>query len=307
METQSLSKSPDLKVRNMHFQFDPKKFPKYYHLDNCVLTHLMNAKHIIFPEGEKFFIRSIQRYLPEIRATKDQKLIRDVQNFIGQEGVHFREHEDFWDILDYQGLRPRPFARVMKYMLVDFSEMFLRTFFTKSYGDKLALAFTAALEHYTAITGAGELHGAERPFSQELPEEMQLLFLWHGAEELEHKAVAFDVAKATGVGMWERRLAFLFASGGLYIAQFAGMFYFLFADKEVTLKRFFKDLISAIKILNYKKKQIQEEVKNSNQELKGNMWLDFLDKDFHPNKHDNYHLALDFFQYHEKALQERLA
>jgi predicted metal-dependent hydrolase len=59
------------------------------------------------------------------------------------------------------------------------------------------LAFTAALEHYTATLAEVLLTD---PYVQELcgHEGVRDLLLWHALEESEHKAVAFDVYRAAG-------------------------------------------------------------------------------------------------------------
>ena len=60
---------------------------------------------------------------------------------------------------------------------------------------KLRLAYTAALEHYTATLAETLLR---KPEAQALlgDTEVRSILLWHALEESEHKAVAFDVYRA---------------------------------------------------------------------------------------------------------------
>src|SRR5690606_38483751 len=55
---------------------------------------------------------------------------------------------------------------------------------------KLRLAITAAAEHFTAILAEGAFENGVLDNVHPL---MQQLLAWHAAEEIEHKAVAFDV------------------------------------------------------------------------------------------------------------------
>ena len=48
-------------------------------------------------------------------------------------------------------------------------------------------------------------------------EDFQPLFLWHGAEEIEHKSVAFDVYQAVDGSYWRRVTAMLLATLSMVI------------------------------------------------------------------------------------------
>ena len=79
-----------LKVRNVSFNFD--KVPKHWILNSAVATHFINSMHIVFPEGEKFFIRSVRRFAKDV---KDKELKQEINSFCGQEGIHAREHQRY--------------------------------------------------------------------------------------------------------------------------------------------------------------------------------------------------------------------
>ena len=63
---------------------------------------------------------------------------------------------------------------------------------------KVCLGATAFLEHLTAV-GAHMLF-MEPLISESMPPEMERFWRWHAAEELEHKAVAFDLFRQVGGG-----------------------------------------------------------------------------------------------------------
>lgn len=61
----------------------------------------------------------------------------------------------------------------------------------------------AALEHYTAILGEWILDTPQHDALGTDPVMLDLL-RWHGAEEVEHKAVAFDTMKHLRAGYWRQ-------------------------------------------------------------------------------------------------------
>jgi predicted metal-dependent hydrolase len=93
-----------IKVRRPSFRFG-KNFKKYYARDNVFMTHFVNTLHILFPEGEKFFIRSIMHFKDQFKD--DEALNAAVKDFIGQEGVHQKLHRDFWKVMEVRTLMPK--------------------------------------------------------------------------------------------------------------------------------------------------------------------------------------------------------
>jgi predicted metal-dependent hydrolase len=109
-----------------------------------------------------------------------EPLATDVAAFIVQEAAHTREHGAMNRALIASGYDMVPLERAIK--------GFVRTF--ANAGDITKLGATMCIEHLTAIVAAELLH---RPHHlQGSDPEMQKLWFWHGIEEIEHKAVAFD-------------------------------------------------------------------------------------------------------------------
>ena len=76
-----------------------------------------------------------------------------------------------------------------------------------------ALAITAANEHFTAILADWMLRNPDMLASSD--ERLTTMWLWHSAEESEHKCTAFDLYKALGGNeewrlTWMRRVTFIF-------------------------------------------------------------------------------------------------
>jgi uncharacterized protein len=166
-----------IKVRSPKFDFDA--VPKHWLNGSAVATHLANGLNLLFPEGERFFVRSVHRYLSRI---DDDALREAVRGFSQQEGRHANAHEKYFETLEKQGYRIRGFLR--------FHAWFEYNVLEKTAPPELRLAVTAAAEHYTATLAKGAL-GSEL-FDHADPT-MGALLKWHAVEEIEHKSVAFDV------------------------------------------------------------------------------------------------------------------
>ena len=176
----------DLKVRNVHFNFD--KVQKHWILGSSIATHFVNSMHIVFPEGEKFFVRSVRKFSKDL---KDEHLKKEVISFCGQEGVHAREHQRFWEVMEEQNLQPQWFANFLKttafagkYSVENVSATILNKIQPRL-GDKMSLSITTALEHYTAIMANALFHEPIATNKNIAPQMLELLH-WHASEEIEH-------------------------------------------------------------------------------------------------------------------------
>jgi len=176
-----------MRIRKVKFDLE-KKLVRHYFKGNVFSTHLANSLHIIFPEGEKFFIRSCRKYLDRI---DDPKLKREVLDFMGQEGTHSSAHKGFWQFLEKQGFAVQPFVKFFNITAFKGVEKAIYSFMGEELGSKFSLSLTAGLEHYTALLA--EVAFANEKEFKHLPKEMFHLLFWHAAEEIEHKSVAFDL------------------------------------------------------------------------------------------------------------------
>ena len=71
----------NFKARKMKFNLSSET-PRYWLHDDPFATHFFNAMSSTFPEGEKFFVRSVQHYRSGV---KNEKLQDQINEFIGQE------------------------------------------------------------------------------------------------------------------------------------------------------------------------------------------------------------------------------
>jgi predicted metal-dependent hydrolase len=113
---------------------------------------------------------------------------------------------------------------------------------------------------------------------------MAELWEWHAAEEIEHKALAFELLKATSRSYGLRLLGA--ALGGLVVAGFiaVGMGMLLRQERQLWRKRTWRDL----KGLLFGPARLAVRAVS--------IFLEYFRPGFHPNQRDTYALAEQVFQ-----------
>lgn len=281
-----------IKVRRINFGHE-KTEDRYWYGGSVFMTHFLNALHLIFPEGERFFIRTVKHYE---KAITDPSLIDRVKGFIGQEVQHGSQHTKFYDTLRDQGFDVDSFIRWYRTIAYeDMIEPFLRGIVTPEAADRGALAVTAAMEHYTATLAEIVLKDPEF-FLSEVADDMKHMLMWHAAEEIEHKAVAYDVyEKSTNNSYPMRILGFAIATTSFYFFIASGWAWFFMNDKEWKWTQLPQDAVKVAPMLG----------KLGWGFLK--LTIPYLSPGFHPNDIKNEHLAKDFFEKEKKYFDQRIA
>lgn len=183
-------------VRKMNFEF--KDVPKDYLNGNLPFSNFFNGMNLLFPEGERFFMHAVRDGLRKIdNPTED--LQQRAKGFYGQEAQHSLEHLKYFDILDQNGYTFRE-------DLAKFDNFIIKM--RKKLPVNLRLSMTAGAEHLTAIAAQVALKDQDVVEGNPL---MRDLMQWHAIEEIEHKAVAFDVYKAVSGNYFLRQLGYLAA------------------------------------------------------------------------------------------------
>lgn len=209
---------PTIEVRGLDRRPD-QSTPRYWYGGDPFTTHFFNAVSSTFPEGERFFVRSVRHYAEHI---DDAALSADIAAFAGQEGRHSLEHDRHVSLLVAQGYTGlRVFNRNLR----------AATRWLNLHAPRLSLALTAAIEHVTAIT-AHEILARPDVWTAAMHPGMQRLWCWHAIEETEHKAVAFDVYQRAVGSLWIRRLAMTDAVFGFLAEIFLRHTYLLIRDRQ---------------------------------------------------------------------------
>jgi predicted metal-dependent hydrolase len=195
--SRAAKKLSKLVVRNVKFGLTPK-LPRYWNGGRKSVTIFYNNLSLFFPEGERFFIRSVKNHIAKVTSEKTKAEARD---FYVQEAYHTREHELYNAILAAQGYPVEEIDARIKFILGNVKARLPQ---------RWNLAATCALEHFTALLATFLLTTPE--LLADAPPEMQALWRWHAAEENEHKAVAYDVYQEAGGNYPERAVIMFFTT-----------------------------------------------------------------------------------------------
>jgi uncharacterized protein len=203
--------------RNLHFKLRPESLG-HWHAQGPWVTHFINAMSVFFPDGERYFIHTVRHYRDHIA---DPQLQEAVVAFIGQEAMHGREHEDYNRLLAEAGLP----AKELQAHAARFLDLL-----------KAQLSVTIAQEHFTAIMA--QLVLTDPRLTAGADARLLALLHWHSLEEIEHKAVAFDVYE-TVMGRGAKSYALRSGSMLLTTVGFLGLVLFyqqqlLKADRQTS-------------------------------------------------------------------------
>ena len=175
--------------------------PRRWLADNAAATAIANGVNLLFPYGERFFVRSVKHFLDRV---EDPDLRARIKGFFGQEGRHARAHDRFNTVLRAQGYEIDQF-------LASYER--LASWLERQTPFELHLAATAAAEHFTAIMAEGAF---TRGVLDQCDPRMRELLAWHAAEEIEHKAVAFEVLQQVAPAYAWRIAGLVWSSATLF-------------------------------------------------------------------------------------------
>ncbi len=281
--TSKQSKSPDA------LEFGPRR-PEFelaealardWHGGSAFKTAYFNAMSLLFPLGEKFFIDSVRHYRNQI---DDPKLLDEITSFQGQEAIHRQEHQKYNDMLCTQrGYDLDRFERPLRERMA---------WAHRELSASRRLAGTVANEHLTAIM-ANDMLTHKDVLAGASPR-VAALWLWHGIEETEHKAVAFDVHVAVGGTVRERRQALLLNTFFFFEDTFRNLRIMLKHDGKLWNLR---EWLGGLKYLFIKPGILRRVFFAS---------LRFYRKDFHPWQHDNRELIAEWEQHYGKTISRTI-
>lgn len=232
LEKSDTGKAGKLTVRKLKLDY-PYGVPRHWLKKSGLLTHVMNSLSLMFPEGERFFIRSVNRFASKV---KDAEMRADLKHFAGQETQHGLQHDKFNAFLKQHGYEYEDFVAGMENFLFKKFEPFV----TEKIWDKLGLSITAAAEHMTATWAAHFLKNSDA--FAETPEDIRNLFLWHAAEEIEHKEFAFDLLAEVDDSYLTRMAGLVFIAFGVPIVIGMIARHFISQDKTITQGDLIRDL-----------------------------------------------------------------
>lgn len=174
-----------LTVRRLRVDLKPP-IARHWCGGDAFATAFFNALSMSFPLGEQLFIDSVRIGVATLPETECQRFEREIQDFIGQEATHRHLHALFNQHLQRQGLVNTWERRIEQRSRTQLEGIDPRN----------RVAVTAATEHFTAIFAEHLLAHPQIVAGAE--PRLARLWLWHCAEESEHRSTAFDLYVAMG-------------------------------------------------------------------------------------------------------------
>lgn len=176
--------------RNLHFNIRANR-KRHWLADDVIKTLLIDGLSIFLPEGERFFIRSLKHYASLL---EDRALAAEINGYAVQEAFHTREHEEYNRALAELGYDVPAMEKQIDTTMAIIKNPVHRVF------------LTCAIEHVTATLSVQTLRHAD--ILKGAAPAYKRLWMWHALEEIEHKAVAYDVLMSATKGMpgWKRYL-----------------------------------------------------------------------------------------------------
>lgn len=192
--------------KDLRFRFPADLAAGGWNDGDPVKSHFWNALSGLLPNTEGFILQVMGPLIPRVR---DAKLRADLEAFCSQERLHGKEHKVLNAIIfrtKYPGVRrlerfDREMMRRLKRLLPE----------------SVYAALFAGFEHCTALLAQAGMVHAETWFANS-NDQVFRIWVWHALEEIEHKAVYYDVYQAVYGNPWARYLAMLIVTL-LYIGQ----------------------------------------------------------------------------------------
>ena len=263
----------DIKPRAVSIEF-PAETAKFWYADSPFISHFFDAFSTTLPVGEDLFIYALRQVRDQI---DDSVLQKQISAFIGQEAFHSREHAKYNQLMKRWGYDIDGMDRSMAR-----STRIIRS----GLGPLQALAVTLSCEHLTAILSAAILRG---DFMQDADANVKYLWQWHAVEEIEHKAVAWDVYERVGGSYGIRVMWMNFAILLIGVRVSARILHMLRKDGLLFNSRVWKQGLAFL----FGRKGLFRVLRRD--------FADFYRRDFHPWQHDTRPLTRTWLASYDAA------
>jgi uncharacterized protein len=274
-------------------RFDWSNTPVHWVPDDPFATHMMNVLHLLLPEGERHFIKAV---LEASSLVDDPELEAAIKPFIQQESWHAWAHQVVLDHLAEQGIETAPYTdrlgRWLSILLGDPPKVFPPAL--QRWWLYRRLADVAALEHFTAMLGQWILQNRTLENAGTDPVMLDLL-RWHGAEEVEHRSLVFDVYENVS-GSYLIRALSMVTTTPLFVGWWiAGARYLMNADPTIDAKWRWRDWL----------REAREGRLPGPWRLMVTMPLRYLRPGHHPSREADTQMAVDYLEYSPAARAAR--
>lgn len=195
--------TPDIKVRKVQIDFSDAKV--HWSLGQPEYSQLWNAMSVAVPYLEPFLIKMVCEAKEQLPADAPAELRRDMDLFNGQESRHFKLHMQSNKRLRDEGYAIEEWEKKIR---ADYER-----FTTK--GLKFGLAYCEGFETFGPILSGFFFEGAP-DLMQYHDEASCYLWVWHLAEEWEHRTVVNYTFKELYDDYWSRIYGLWYASVHLF-------------------------------------------------------------------------------------------
>ena len=224
-----VASSADTRIIPRKVRFDWSGAPLHWLPNDVFSSHAINEFSYLLVPGEFFFCRAFAEALPLVT---DERLREDVKAFIQQEAIHARAHEDsIKAYLNPHGIDPDAIVQRGEWLFKELLAAKPFGYAVPKFMQKqwliMRIGIIAAVEHYTCALGVFVLRAKNWEYNDADPVVADL-FRWHGAEEMEHRTVAFDLYQHLGGNLPTREalmtvvmplLSYLFIDGTAKLMQ----------------------------------------------------------------------------------------
>ncbi len=225
-------------------RFDWSNTPLHWVPHDPFSTHMMNVLHLLLPAGERFFIQVVNEAAPMV---DDPELKAAIKPFIQQESWHAWAHQMVLGHLAEQGIDTTPYTdKLEKWLSMvgnqgqgrGWPRLLQRWWLYQN------LAVIAALEHLKAALGHWVIQNRGLDYAGADPIMLDLL-RWHGAEEIEHRSLVFDVYQNVCGNYALRALTMLQTAPIFVLAWLAGVRFLMAHDPTISAKPRWRDWLRA--------------------------------------------------------------
>lgn len=267
-------------------RFDLGGVPLAWIPDEPEVARFLDVVHTLLPRGEAWFV---DVYRSALAATGDPEVRALLRSFMGQESVHGRAHgKVLADYLARHGVDVADATRFIDRLEHVFRDAPLGVRLPKALERPWLvhrLGLVAAAEQIFCTLGQWILTNESLAAAGADPAMLELL-KWHGAEEVEHRTVAFEVHRAFG-GTRAGRVVAMAVGAPLVVLLWTNGAWRLFRAAPMparggrpSLRRTLRRLASG-----QRRGLLPEDG------LLGRAVLDFLKADYHPEGHGDGALA----------------